>query len=133
MSSSPNELLSLDLNNAASYRFREKDLSCLGPAQALATLKRDGCHLADAKWVENHWSMILWKLAGEVLAKPSLFDTKWTWNEVIHQLKYRCVHRSAPGTAPFPDMGPDMSEKMVPLNGRLFGGSKSTTRPLACR
>lgn len=133
MSSSPDELWSLNLSNAASYRFRQKDLSCLGPLQALETLKRDACHLAHAKWVDNHWSMILWKLAGEILAKPLLYDAKWTWDEVLHQLKYRCVYRNASCPASIPDAGLDMSGSSVPLNGLLFGGSKSMTRPRACQ
>jgi breast cancer 2 susceptibility protein len=33
--------------------------------------------------------MILWKLAGQIQAKPSLYKEKWNWTEVIRQLKYR--------------------------------------------
>ncbi len=35
--------------------------------------------------------MILWKMAGEVLAKPSLFEVKWNCVEIVDQLKYRYV------------------------------------------
>jgi len=47
--------------------------------------------LINQKWVDNHWGQILWKIAGQVQAKPSLFDEKWNWGEVIAQLKYRYV------------------------------------------
>ena len=39
--------------------------------------------------MDNHWSLVLWKLAGQVQAQPSLFDLRWNWAEVIEQLKYR--------------------------------------------
>lgn len=87
----------MDLSNAICYQFIGEDASTLGHTQALERLKLEKCTLATAKWVDNHWRLILWKLAGQVAAKPALFDEKWNWFEVICQLKYRWVagaHRS---------------------------------------
>ena len=88
-SRSPDEISTLNLKNAMSYHFNAEDASTLGNIQAHEALKRDGCALATPQWVDNHWSMILWKLAGEVQASPSLYEEKWSWAEVISQLKYR--------------------------------------------
>lgn len=86
---SPDELWSLTSSNAIYYCFIADDGSTLGNARALEVLKIDGCRFVTKRWVDNHWSLIMWKLAGEVLAKPELFPTKWAWREVVEQLKYR--------------------------------------------
>lgn len=81
----------MELTNALQYQFIAEDGTTLNHAHALTVLKRDGCHLATAKWVDNHWPLILWKLGGQVQAKPALFDERWNWGEVIAQLKYRYI------------------------------------------
>jgi breast cancer 2 susceptibility protein len=67
----------------------------LGPAAALEELLGRGCSLATKLWVDNHWCLILWKLAGMVCLDPeheSDPQTKrWCWAEVIRQLLYRWV------------------------------------------
>jgi breast cancer 2 susceptibility protein len=85
----PDEIWKLDLKNAVYYQFIAEDASSLGTESALSVLQRDGCRLATAPWVDNHYAMILWKLAGQVQAQPKIFDTRWNWGEVIEQLKYR--------------------------------------------
>lgn len=62
-----------------------------GPEDALKQIQADGCSQITLKWVNNHWSLILWKLASIVRAKPSLWKEKWTYWEVLRQLKYRYV------------------------------------------
>lgn len=52
-------------------------------------MRRCGCAFVTPEWTKNHWVQILWKLAGEVQAKPDLLTEKWSWEEVISQLKYR--------------------------------------------
>ena len=68
----------------------------LGPKAALDELKRLGCTLATKPWVENHWGLILWKLAGMVCLDPASENDprrkRWCWREVIRQLRYRYVH-----------------------------------------
>ncbi|KAL0951607.1 hypothetical protein HGRIS_008287 [Hohenbuehelia grisea] len=65
----------------------------LGPAQALEELHRHGCDLATQPWVDNHWCLILWKLAGMVTLDPKTEGDpsarRWCWKEVIRQLLYR--------------------------------------------
>ncbi|WVR08068.1 hypothetical protein IAU60_005114 [Kwoniella sp. DSM 27419] len=85
----PDELWEINLGTASDYRFFRSHQAFLGHEQALAELQEAKCGYATAQWVENHWGQILWKLAGQVLAKPDLFPAKWCWTEVINQLKYR--------------------------------------------
>jgi breast cancer 2 susceptibility protein len=65
----------------------------LGPAAALKELHDMGCSLATKAWLENHWGLILWKLAGMVALDPdSESDPKikrWCWTEIKRQLLYR--------------------------------------------
>ena len=67
----------------------------LGPTEALSELLERGCTLATKPWVDNHWCLILWKLAGMVSLDPGqesdLTQKRWCWSEVMHQLFYRCV------------------------------------------
>lgn len=62
---------------------------------ALNQLKLKNCTLATKAWVDNHWGLILWKLAGMVTLDPESEaneDTRrWCWPEVIRQLLYRYV------------------------------------------
>ncbi|KAL1406291.1 hypothetical protein Q8F55_007987 [Vanrija albida] len=85
----PDEIWTLSLNNAIYYQFIAQDASVLGNVQAFERLKYEKCELVTQKWVNNHWRLILWKLAGQVMAKPALYDEKWNWYEVLCQLKYR--------------------------------------------
>ncbi|KAG6910490.1 hypothetical protein DXG01_009909 [Tephrocybe rancida] len=65
----------------------------LGPQQAFTSLLENGCTLATQAWVDNHWGLILWKLAGMVGLDPqreSIPDQKrWCWSEVMRQMFYR--------------------------------------------
>ncbi|KAF9245840.1 hypothetical protein BU15DRAFT_70904 [Melanogaster broomeanus] len=65
----------------------------LGHAAALEELHRKGCSLATKAWVENHWPLVLWKLAGMVALDPTSENDpalkRWCWPEVIRQLMYR--------------------------------------------
>jgi len=65
----------------------------LGSAEALKELLDRGCTLATKPWVDNHWCLILWKLAGMVALDPeketSMSEKRWCWAEVIRQLLYR--------------------------------------------
>ncbi|KAF9015700.1 hypothetical protein BDQ17DRAFT_1341502 [Cyathus striatus] len=65
----------------------------LGPFNALQILLDRGCMLATQEWVDNHWLLILWKLAGLAAFEPQRErdpETKrWCWQEVIRQLVYR--------------------------------------------
>ncbi|KZT56058.1 hypothetical protein CALCODRAFT_436314 [Calocera cornea HHB12733] len=57
--------------------------------EAHAELIHRGCELATPAWVDNHWSLILWKLAGLVRAYPQELQTRWCWSHVVEQLLYR--------------------------------------------
>nr|XP_031857611.1 uncharacterized protein CI109_007006 [Kwoniella shandongensis]KAA5524683.1 hypothetical protein CI109_007006 [Kwoniella shandongensis] len=85
----PEAIWTMTSNNAKYYQFLAEDGSILGTHQALIRLQGERCLSATAKWVDNHWTHILWKLAGEIQAKPDLFRSKWSWEEVMSQLIYR--------------------------------------------
>ncbi|KAF9567810.1 hypothetical protein CPC08DRAFT_626275 [Agrocybe pediades] len=76
----------------------------LGPAEALKELLDRGCTLATKPWVDNHWCLILWKLAGMVGLDPEKetkpAETKWCWPEVIRQLLYRYERELNGGSRP---------------------------------
>ena len=80
-------------NDLASGTF-----AVLGPSEALKELHERGCTLASKPWVDNHWCLILWKLAGMVALDPErekiLDQKRWSWSEVIRQLLYRFVSRT---------------------------------------
>ncbi|PPQ69780.1 hypothetical protein CVT26_014168 [Gymnopilus dilepis] len=76
----------------------------LGPAEALKELLARGCTLATKPWVDNHWSLILWKLAGMVGLDPekeaSATEKRWCWSEVMRQLLYRYERELNTGIRP---------------------------------
>lgn len=86
----PSEIWQIDVDNAGDFEFYNSgEDTRLGVRQAYDVLKSDGCELATERWVANHWGLILWKLAAQVRAQPTLLDEKFTWTETIRQLKYR--------------------------------------------
>lgn len=62
---------------------------------ALVELQSLGCSLVTKEWVDNHWGLILWKLAGMVCLDPGrerdMDARRWSWDEVMRQLRYRFV------------------------------------------
>jgi breast cancer 2 susceptibility protein len=67
----------------------------LGASAALQELRSMGCILATKPWVDNHWSLILWKMAGMACLEPRREQDPnkkvWCWSEVMRQLRYRFV------------------------------------------
>ncbi|KAF8215873.1 hypothetical protein K438DRAFT_1659158 [Mycena galopus ATCC 62051] len=76
----------------------------LGPAAALEELLERGCSLATKLWVDNHWALILWKLAGMVCLDPARErdpqTKRWCWAEVMRQLLYRYERELNGGVRP---------------------------------
>ena len=60
--------------------------SVLGAEAAYEELHKRGCVLATKSWVDNHWCLILWKLAGMVALDPECENDpsrrRWCWDEV---------------------------------------------------
>ncbi|KAI9511878.1 hypothetical protein F5148DRAFT_178985 [Russula earlei] len=94
------ELHDINPKSALQHRFHVlpqgisyTDSVSRGPTDALWELKELGCHMATQEWVDNHWSLILWKLAGMVALNPeSEADNdrkRWSWAETMRQLRYR--------------------------------------------
>lgn len=65
----------------------------LGRSAVLEELHAKGCTLAKQAWVDNHWPLVLWKLAGMVSLDPTTesdpLRKRWCWPEVIRQFMYR--------------------------------------------
>ncbi|EIM83586.1 uncharacterized protein STEHIDRAFT_62664, partial [Stereum hirsutum FP-91666 SS1] len=63
-----------------------------------------GCSLATKEWVDNHWGLILWKLAGMVCLDPGrerdMDARRWSWDEVMRQLRYRYEKELNGGSRP---------------------------------
>ncbi|KAI0299813.1 hypothetical protein BC826DRAFT_714100 [Russula brevipes] len=108
------ELCDLTPKSALQHRFRVSHQGIprpdpvpshlRGPTDALGELKEIGCHLATQDWVDNHWSLILWKLAGIVALDPeSELDAdqrRWSWAEMMRQLRYRYERELNRGARP---------------------------------
>jgi len=88
---SPEEIVKITASNALFYHFATPGTAMKGPEDAYQQILKDGCSQITQVWVNNHWSLILWKLAGIVKAKPALWEARWTFAEVVRQLKYRYV------------------------------------------
>ncbi|KZT08707.1 uncharacterized protein LAESUDRAFT_757423 [Laetiporus sulphureus 93-53] len=82
----------------------EAGVTHLGPDAALKELRARGCKLAKKAWVDNHWGMILWKLAGMVCLQPEHESNpetrRWCWDEVMRQLLYRYEREINGGSRP---------------------------------
>ncbi|KAH9958901.1 hypothetical protein BGW80DRAFT_1372376 [Lactifluus volemus] len=97
------ELHNLDRNSPKQHKFPvfSKDSQSTnstppilqGPIDAFRELKVTGGSLATQEWVDNHWFLILWKLAGMVTLDPEneldVNRKRWSWTETMHQLRYR--------------------------------------------
>ncbi|KAG8818991.1 hypothetical protein FRC17_010635, partial [Serendipita sp. 399] len=55
----------------AKYWAFEEDGRQLGVDAAFSEMKRRGCTLLEKAWLENHWSLVVWKLANIVAVWPS--------------------------------------------------------------
>ncbi|GJJ69289.1 breast cancer 2 susceptibility protein [Entomortierella parvispora] len=84
----PKDALDMTLSKAKVYRFSE-----WGPEQALDELLRRGAapDLVSLKWVQNHYGLIVWKLACYVRSWPENFPSaEWFCPEkILDQLAYR--------------------------------------------
>jgi hypothetical protein len=117
----PVELPAISLANVQYYRFLSTSSEPLGVSAALETLRQKGCTLVAEDWAANHWGMILWKLASLVCSCPSLFEEKWSFDEVIRQLLYRCRTCSPWDTSRGAIFIADMSGRLTKQNVRHSG------------
>ncbi|KIY35782.1 breast cancer 2 susceptibility protein [Cryptococcus gattii E566] len=79
----PNDICAISPATAQYYRFLINENTHVGIDEALAAIRRCGCAFVTPEWTKNHWVQILWKLAGEVQAKPDLLTEKWSWEEQL--------------------------------------------------
>ncbi|EMD32562.1 hypothetical protein CERSUDRAFT_99292 [Gelatoporia subvermispora B] len=102
------QLEQINLSTAFYYAFHsvsaDGETANLGCEAAFTRLKELGCSLATEAWVENHWVMILWKLAGMIALEPwreiEPETRRWCWDEVIGQLLFRYERELNSGSRP---------------------------------
>ncbi|KAF4573238.1 hypothetical protein EYR36_007749 [Pleurotus pulmonarius] len=91
-------------NTPALLSTQATQITMLGPSAAFDQLLERGCSLATKPWVENHWCLILWKLAGMVALEPEKEGNpatkRWCWKEVMRQLLYRYERELNSGSRP---------------------------------
>ena len=80
--------------NAQYWAFSTDDSNMKDATYAAEVMRKDGCTLVTEGWVKNHWGWIVWKLANTVCVWPELEGGRWTFEEVLKQLKYRYVYLS---------------------------------------
>ena len=75
---------------AGQYAFSAKQsLGILGTSEALNVLQELGATRATLKWVQHHWSLILWKLAAYTYWTESDQPSQlWTWESCMRQIIY---------------------------------------------
>lgn len=73
---------------AARFAFGQGDQMSTS-ANALEALHEAGANLVDQEWVNNHWSLILWKLAAYAASKPEESSYWFSFDRVVRQLLYR--------------------------------------------
>jgi breast cancer 2 susceptibility protein len=88
----PSEICAINPATAGFYTFLEGGIM-KGPEDVLREFQNSGLAHVGIQWVQNHWKMILWKLASIVRMNHHLFSEKWNYREVVRQLKYRYVTR----------------------------------------
>ncbi|KAK0481755.1 hypothetical protein IW261DRAFT_1472286 [Armillaria novae-zelandiae] len=76
----------------------------MDPLATFKYLKEAGCSLVTKPWIDNHWGLILWKLAGMTCFEPEKeWDEKerrWCWEEVYRQMLYRYEREINQGVRP---------------------------------
>ncbi|KAK0198815.1 hypothetical protein F5146DRAFT_1021090 [Armillaria mellea] len=76
----------------------------MDPLATFKYLKEAGCSLVTKPWIDNHWGLILWKLAGMTCLEPEKeWDEKerrWCWEEVYRQMLYRYEREINQGVRP---------------------------------
>jgi hypothetical protein len=79
--------------SARSYRFQleEHELGSWGVNEARECLLAAGAieSKVTLDWIENHYRLIVWKLAGLIRSFPLLFKSHWKNTVVLSQLLYR--------------------------------------------
>ena len=90
--SRPIDLLSLDATKSKLFVF-----PCgRGANEAYARLIEADCTFMTDAWVENHWSLIVWKSASLVRSKRDELEKMWNWEYAVDQLFYRSVSFTSP-------------------------------------
>ncbi|GAA6009516.1 hypothetical protein JCM11491_003587 [Sporobolomyces phaffii] len=86
------EILSMNSANSSGFVFPcgRSARDAFESLKALVAARLPGEEeLVTLPWVQNHWSLIVWKLASYVRTRPDLLEKWWTFDMVMDQLRYR--------------------------------------------
>ena len=83
----PTEIIFMTYAKAEAFKFNGE----FGFEAAFEDLAyfQDGFPSITLNWVKNHWTLIVWKTAAMIRAKPNEVVRWWTFQRIIDQLKYR--------------------------------------------
>ncbi|KAL7330977.1 hypothetical protein PS15p_203236 [Mucor circinelloides] len=83
----PQEIIDMSVEKAASYKFQ----SAWGWKEAQRDMIDSNCvpSRLTAAWVQNHYSLIVWKIACQIRSYPDQFIDQWQTKSVLNQLLYR--------------------------------------------
>ncbi|GAA5952250.1 hypothetical protein JCM10213_005182 [Rhodosporidiobolus nylandii] len=88
----PLELIEMDSLSGSSYVFPcgRSSTTAFADLQGLVAERMSSeKDLVTLPWVQNHWQLVLWKIASYVRSRPDLLDEWWCYDRVIEQLRYR--------------------------------------------
>ncbi|GAA5945370.1 uncharacterized protein JCM15063_002324, partial [Sporobolomyces koalae] len=86
------ELLAMNSSNSLTFTFScgRSVSDAFVELKGLVAARSPGEEgLVARPWVENHWCLIVWKLASYVRSRPDLLAQWWTFDVVMNQLRYR--------------------------------------------
>ncbi|GAA5833550.1 hypothetical protein JCM5353_007958, partial [Sporobolomyces roseus] len=88
----PEEILSMNSVSASSFVFPcgRSTVDAFKSLRSLIASRSPGEEeLVTLPWVQNHWSLVIWKVASYVRSKPDMFEEWWKFEKVMDQLRYR--------------------------------------------
>ena len=79
-----NDVLAISWDKARTFAFDE-----FSSVDTALNFMLDSGAKTDRRWVENHWALIVWKLASYTRSWPDSMQSWFTYHEVLRQLLYR--------------------------------------------
>ncbi|KAI8378958.1 BRCA2, oligonucleotide/oligosaccharide-binding, domain 1-domain-containing protein [Blakeslea trispora] len=83
----PISVIHMTVQSAKKYVFEEN----WGPREAERDMIQKGClpHRLSSEWIQNHYALIVWKLACLIRSYPDQLKDDWHKQKVLDQLLYR--------------------------------------------
>ena len=77
----------MTINKAQAYKFQEN----WGWKEAQLSMVESNCVSSrlTAAWVQNHYALVVWKIACLIRSYPDQFKDQWQTKSILNQLLYR--------------------------------------------